>query len=155
MTTCPRGHGLLARTCDNGRFCLSCGYEEGSDDLSLYAEVMAAMPEPTRAERHEQAVARANGGRNGVQRRQAQDLQRAKNAAARYGVSLEDIQKPMRNWKRVAPKVRLAYHSVIADLTFDGLGNCRIAKVLNRHPRTIQLSPGQVRGRARRKSRTP
>jgi len=153
VNTCPRCHGHLIAEPDGGAFCF-CGHREEGKGLDFYAELMATAPEPTRAERHEQAVAKANGGRSGIQRRQAQDLQRAKNAAARYGVSLEDLQKPMRNWKRVAPKVRVAYHSVIADLTFEGLGNCRIAKVLCRHPRTIQLSPGQVRGRARRKSWT-
>ena len=55
--TCPRCHGLLVRAADDGVFCLSCGFTTETDNLDLYAEVMATLPGgPTRAERHDIAL---------------------------------------------------------------------------------------------------
>lgn len=149
MNTCPKGHGLLINT-GNGRYCLACGYTEESDDLSLYAEIMAAVPGGP-LERYEKEMSRTYGARRNHQEQQTNDLRLAQEAAARHGVSLEDLRVNMRGWKRIHPKVRFALHAVICDLTISGLGILRIAKTLRKSNRTIEMSPGLARGRARRK----
>lgn len=147
MNTCPRCHGPLIAEADGSTFCF-CGYrDEGESDLSLYAEVMAAVPGGP-LERYEEAMVKA---KRTYQERKAGDLRLAEEAATRHGVSLEDLQKPMRGWRKMHPSVRFALQSVISDLTVGGLGIQRIATALNRHNRTITRSPGLARGRARRR----
>lgn len=149
---CPRcGTQALVSCCGGGVECLTCGYGE-EDNLSLYAEVMASVPGApmgagwapprTRVDRYEDAIYRRD-----VRERQAHDLQLAEGAAARHGVSLEDMWGNMR-WK--APSARWAFQSMIADLTICGLEIQRIANVLHKSNRTILKSSGLARGRARR-----
>ena len=136
---CPRCHTQALIPSCGGAFCLTCGYEE-EDKLSLYAEVMAAVPGapmPATSERH------------GVEMRRASDITLAEEAAARHGVSLEDLQVKM-HWKTTHLSTRVALQSVIADLTICGLGILRIAEVLDKSARTISKSPGLGRGRAMR-----
>ena len=149
--SCPRCHSNLVRAADGSAFCLACGFSTETDNLSLYAEVMAAVPSGP-LERYEEAMSKS---KKAFKERQASDVFLAEEAAARHGVSLEDLQKPMRGWRKMHPTVRFALQSVISDLTVSGLGIHRIANVLHRHNRTITQSPGLARGRARRKSWTP
>ena len=143
--TCPRGHQALVPT-PGGCYCLSCGYTEEADDLSLYAGVMANMPGiplPSRVERHEDEM------------RRVKDIALAEEMAVRHGASLEQLQQRMYGWRQVDPKARRALQAVIEDLTVEGLGLLRISNVLHRHPRTIGQTVGLARGRARRKRVCP
>jgi len=119
---------------------LACDYAE-RDELSVYAELMAnapGLPSPTKVERHVEAI------------RHVSDLVLAEQAAARHGVALSQLQVNLQNWRAIHPSVRTALHSVIADLTVDGLGIHRVAKVLKKSNRTIQLSAGRAKGLAQR-----
>ena len=136
---CPRGHGLLVST-GNGRYCLSCGYTEETDDLSLYQDLMAAVPG---------APLRATAMSHDEETRRASDVALAEEAARRHGVSLDDLRQNMLRWRSIPGKTRFALQSAICDLTVSGLGIHRIGRVLNKSYRTITKSPGLARGRAR------
>lgn len=139
MNTCPRCHdSALVPTC-NGVLCLLCGYEEG-DELSPYAELIAAAPG---------APIEMKMPKRDYWEKKAHDLRLGEEAATRHGVSLEDLQKPLRGWRNTPPKLHIAFHAVIDDLASAKLSTTRIARVLCRRNRTILDSPGLVRGRRR------
>lgn len=141
---CPRCSAQCLVSIPGGWHCLACGHEEVEDSLSLYAELMAAIPGAPlpidKATRHDDEM------------RWASDVALAEEAARRHGVSLEELRVNMLRWRSMPGKTRYALQSAIADLTIANLGIHRIAKVLNKSCRTITKSPGLARGRARRRS---
>lgn len=140
---CPRGHQALVPPSGGGCYCLLCSYEEVEDPLSLYSELLAnapGIPLPTRVERYDERVQRG-----------ASDAALAREAAKRYGVSLEDLRRRM-HWKTTPLPTRAALQSAIYDLTVAGLDVQRVADALGKSPRTINKSPGLARGRARRRA---
>lgn len=150
---CPRCHSqTLVPLCGGGVECLSCDYQEG-EDLSLYAEMMAAVPGAplTGGERHDEEMSRVWGSRRNHQKQLADDLRLAEEAALRHGVYLEDIEVNMLAWKRIPLATRAAMQSVIQDLTINGLGVHRIARVLHKSTRTVSMSAGRARGLVIRK----
>jgi len=145
---CPRCHThALVPRCGGGAECLICDYETG-DALRLYEEILAAVPGApmmTRVESYEHEIYRRDH-----RERRAHDQQLAEEAAARHGVTLEQLRVKMLGWKAMQSSTRFALQSVIADLTISGLGINRIASVLHKHASTICRNPGLARGRARR-----
>ena len=132
--TCPRCHTLALVPEDGSWKCLACGHTNERETLVPLEFIIPPIPQP-RAANHEDEM------------RPGLDTMTACFVAANHGASLEQLQQPMSNWKGTDPRLRRALHATIEDLCRGGMGERRIAKVLKRHKRTIQVSEGWARGK--------